>query len=183
MRQIAIIAVAALMCGCILDEGKAEVRYVCPEGQVVGSPAECPQPTTSTTSTTEPTTTTSTTTTTTSTTTTYVWPTVTTTTLCDDSKFGYVIVTDQEVSCYRGYTFKINPSKTNYGNVGISGGNTIGFFAQTPGGELNEVQAILQSNGGFGFEYKDTSAMVMCVTTDAASDERNTHYAAMMKFS
>jgi hypothetical protein len=183
MKRLIAVLAALLVCGCTFPGEQQPLKYVCPEGQLAEKPSDCAPSWTTTTASTTTTTTTTGTSSTTSTeaqaTTTTSRPTITTSTLCDDSKVGYVVVTDSDISCYRGYMFRVNPDMSDFSAT--AEGQHIGFFVETPGKEVGKVQATTQVNGNLGFEYKGLAASVMCVSRDLR-DEDNPHYAIMVKF-
>jgi hypothetical protein len=182
MRLIFFLAVIALVCGCISNMNEQKLQYVCPQGQVVANASECQAPTTSTTSTTESTTTTTTSTTSSSTSTTattIAQPMATTTTLCDQSWNGYLLVNDVEDRCYKGYGFKLDDTQWN---CTTSGGCRIDFIVTRPNGASVTLTAAQSVYTGITFHIDELSANVFC-THQEMREDGGTDFVGVIKFS
>ncbi|MFH0861990.1 MAG: hypothetical protein V1875_03070 [Candidatus Altiarchaeota archaeon] len=154
MRLIIILAAIALVCGCTFLEEKSQYQYVCPGGQVVANPNDCVAPSTSTTTTESTTSTTSTTTTSTasssSTTTSTNAAAPSTTLQCQSQDVdGYLLVTDHEDRCWRGYRFRLDNQKWDC-SIPREGCH-LGIIVTRPGGEVAQVTAAQGVDGRVSF--------------------------------
>jgi len=147
-----LVAVFVLASGCILNEGKTMLKFVCPGGQLVDDPGLCPKEE-ATTTTTQPATTTTeepTTTLTTESTTTSTTQPATPTTPCKDQALrGILLVNDRDESCYRGYTFMLDPTRSDCKEATSC---RIGLWAKSPDGAITPVTARRTLEGSISFE-------------------------------
>ncbi|MFH1054585.1 MAG: hypothetical protein V1744_00665 [Candidatus Altiarchaeota archaeon] len=114
IRTILALVLACLVLGCMESKQETGPQHVCPGGQVVASAELCPETQTTTTLAFQPTiTSTSTSATSTTSTTSTTMTVITTTTLCEHSIKGYLILTDQDERCYQNYRFRLDSQKWN----------------------------------------------------------------------
>jgi len=146
MRYITVLVAVCLICGCIGGKTDSKYTYVCPGGQMVDDPIKCNPPTTSTSSTTTSTTIDTTSTETTSTSITSTSTTMrTTTTICDDSYRGYLLITELDERCYKGYRFRMDDKRFKCGPENPE--CSIGLEVRKPNGQIMNATAVLSTGG------------------------------------
>ncbi len=169
MRAALFVAALALSAGCILNEDKPILRFVCPGGQLADDPGLCPEPQATTTTAPPETTTTEepTTSTTEPTTTSTTQPPTPTTPCKDQSLRGYLIVNDVDESCYRGYTFMLDSDRWDCTDKGIC---SIGLWAKSPDGTITPVKARRNLEGGISFQLDGMTGEVVFTREDKTAN-------------